>query len=133
LHFVTLGLDPRVHEAQQSGETFLEKLAMRYAVLIEKADGNYSAYVPDLPDCATTGATPEEAESEIRGAVRFHIEGLREDGLAIPESLSRAEYVEARSDDPRLHRRPVPRMPQLHAGAERHVPQMRHLRVDDGV
>lgn len=68
---------------------------MRYAVVIEKAGENYSAYVPDLPGCIATGATAKEAEHEIRTAIRFHIEGLREDGLPIPAALSLAEYVEA--------------------------------------
>jgi predicted RNase H-like HicB family nuclease len=68
---------------------------MRYAVVIEKAGENYSAYVPDLPGCVATGATVAEAESEIRAAIRFHIEGLREDGLPVPAPESRAEYVEA--------------------------------------
>lgn len=67
---------------------------MRYAVVIEKAEGNYSAYVPDLPGCIATGATAEEAEAEIREAIEFHLEGLREDGLPIPEPSSRVEYVE---------------------------------------
>jgi predicted RNase H-like HicB family nuclease len=68
---------------------------MRYAVVIEKAGDNYSAYVPDLPGCIATGSTIEETETEIRDAIRFHIEGLREDGLAVPPPVSRAEYVEA--------------------------------------
>ena len=67
----------------------------RYAVVIEKADGNYSAYVPDLPGCVATGPTVEAIEAEIRDAIRFHIEGLRADGLEIPEPTSIAEYVEA--------------------------------------
>ena len=67
---------------------------MRYAVVIEKAEGNYSAYVPDLPGCVATGATTEEAESEIRDAIEFHLEGLREDGLPIPLPASRVEYVD---------------------------------------
>jgi predicted RNase H-like HicB family nuclease len=67
---------------------------MRYAVVIEKAEGNYSAYVPDLPCCVATGATVEEVEREIREAIAFHIEGLREDGLAVPEPTSQVEYVE---------------------------------------
>ena len=67
---------------------------MRYAIVIEKAEGNYSAYVPDLPGCVATGATIEEAESEIRGAIEFHLEGLREDGLPVPEPASRVDYVE---------------------------------------
>ncbi len=53
---------------------------MRYAIVIEKAEGNYSAYVPDLPGCVATGATPEETERAIREAIEFHLEGLREDG-----------------------------------------------------
>ena len=68
---------------------------MRYAVVIENAGSNYSAYVPDLPGCIATGATIAEVEAEIREAIRFHIEGLREDGLPVPEPVSRAEYVEA--------------------------------------
>ena len=68
---------------------------MRYAVVIEKAETNYSAYVPDLPGCVATGATVREVESQIREAIRFHVEGLREDGLAIPKPTSLAEYVEA--------------------------------------
>lgn len=68
---------------------------MRYAIVIEKAEGNYSAYVPDLPGCVATGTTVEEIEKEIREAIRFHIEGLKEDGLPVPKPTSIAEYVEA--------------------------------------
>jgi predicted RNase H-like HicB family nuclease len=68
---------------------------MRYAVVIEKANGNYSAYVPDLPGCVATGATVKEAESEIREAIRFHIDGLKEDGQPVPQPTSIADYVEA--------------------------------------
>jgi predicted RNase H-like HicB family nuclease len=68
---------------------------MRYAVVIEKADGNYSAYVPDLPGCVATGASVEEVEAEIRAAIRFHIDGLEADGLEVPAPTSLAEYVEA--------------------------------------
>ena len=57
---------------------------MRYAIVIEKAEGNFSAYVPDLPGCIATGATIEEAESQIREAIAFHLEGMREDGTPIP-------------------------------------------------
>ena len=67
---------------------------MRYAIVIEKADGNYSAYVPDLPGCVAAGATFEETEALIREAIEFHLTGLREDGLPIPQPLSRVEYVE---------------------------------------
>jgi predicted RNase H-like HicB family nuclease len=68
---------------------------MRYAVVIEKAGANYSAYVPNLPGCVATGATVAETEREIAGAIRFHVNGLKEDGLPVPEARSRVEYVEA--------------------------------------
>ena len=58
---------------------------MRYAVIIERASNNYSAYVPDLPGCVATGDTIEEAGREIRTAIQFHLEGLQEDGLPILE------------------------------------------------
>jgi predicted RNase H-like HicB family nuclease len=67
---------------------------MRYAIVIEKAEENYSAYVPDLPGCIATGATLEEAEAEIREAIVFHVEGLREDGLAVPPGESTVDYVD---------------------------------------
>ncbi len=67
---------------------------MRYAIVIEKAPGNYSAYVPDLPGCIATGATLAEVEAEIRDAIVFHLEGLREDGLPVPAPESQVEYVE---------------------------------------
>ena len=67
---------------------------MRYAIVIEKAEGNYSAYVPDLPGCVATGATVAETEAEIREAIAFHLDGMREDGLAIPLPQSQVEYVE---------------------------------------
>ena len=68
---------------------------MRYAVVIEKANQNYSAYVPDLPGCIATGATVEDVEVEIGEAIRLHVEGLIEDGLPVPSATSIAEYVEA--------------------------------------
>ncbi len=68
---------------------------MRYAVVIEKAIGNYSAYVPDLPGCVATGDTVVDVEREIREAIRFHIDGLKADGLPVPAPSSIAEYVDA--------------------------------------
>lgn len=68
---------------------------MRYAVVIEKADGNYSAYVPDLPGCVATAAAVKDVENEIREAIRFHIDGLKEDGQPVPQATSIADYVEA--------------------------------------
>jgi predicted RNase H-like HicB family nuclease len=68
---------------------------MRYAVVIEQADGNYSAYVPDLPGCVATGATIAEVEREISEAVQFHLEGMREDGAPIPQPSAICQYVKA--------------------------------------
>ncbi len=68
---------------------------MRYAIVIEKAEGNYSGYVPDLPGCVATGPTVEAVEQEIREAIRFHINGLKADGLPVPKPTSIADYVEA--------------------------------------
>jgi predicted RNase H-like HicB family nuclease len=68
---------------------------MKYLVVVEKAQNNYSAYVPDLPGCVATGGTLEEVQQNIRGAIALHVEGLRADGLPIPEPQTRAEFVEA--------------------------------------
>jgi predicted RNase H-like HicB family nuclease len=67
---------------------------MRYAVVIEKAESNYSAYVPDLPGCVATGATVTQVEAEIREAIVFHVEGLRDDGLPVPIASSQVEYID---------------------------------------
>ena len=67
---------------------------MRYAIVIERAENNYSAYVPDLPGCVATGATIQETEKEIREAIELHIAGLREDGVPVPQPSSRVDYVE---------------------------------------
>jgi predicted RNase H-like HicB family nuclease len=67
---------------------------MRYAIVIEKAEGNYSAYVPDLPACVATGSTVAEVEAELREAIIFHVEGLREDGLPVPPAASQVEYID---------------------------------------
>jgi predicted RNase H-like HicB family nuclease len=66
---------------------------MQYAVVIEKADHNYAAYVPDLPGCIATGASTEETEQQIREAIALHLQGLREDGQPIPEPTSKVNYV----------------------------------------
>lgn len=67
---------------------------MRYAVVIEKAEANFAAYVPDLPGCIATGDTLQEVEKLIQEAIEFHIEGLRADGAIVPEPVSKVEYVE---------------------------------------
>lgn len=68
---------------------------MRYAMIIEKGERNYSAYLPDLPGCIATGKTVEEIRERMRQAIDLHLRGLREDDLPIPEPSSMAEYVEA--------------------------------------
>lgn len=67
---------------------------MKYAVVIEKGSKSYGAYVPDLPGCVAIGDTMEEVEHLIQEAIALHIEGLREDGLPIPEPSTRCEYIE---------------------------------------
>ena len=66
----------------------------RYAIVIEKASSNYAAYVPDLPGCVATGATVAETERLLREAIDLHLNGLREDGLPIPEPASVVEYLD---------------------------------------
>ncbi|MGA2066571.1 MAG: type II toxin-antitoxin system HicB family antitoxin [Thermoguttaceae bacterium] len=66
----------------------------RYVIVIEKAATNYGGYVPDLPGCIATGATVEETEQLLREAIALHIEGMREDGLPIPEPSSVVDYLE---------------------------------------
>jgi predicted RNase H-like HicB family nuclease len=68
---------------------------MRYAIVIEKAAENYSAYVPDLPGCVATGNSVREVEEQIGEAIRLHVEGMVEDGLPVPTPTAIAEYVEA--------------------------------------
>lgn len=68
---------------------------MRYPIVIEKAANNYSAYVPDLPGCVATGANIREINQQIKEAIAFHLEGLREEGLPIPEPTTLCKYVEA--------------------------------------
>ncbi|HAO33338.1 MAG TPA: type II toxin-antitoxin system HicB family antitoxin [Candidatus Competibacter sp.] len=67
---------------------------MRYAVVIEKSENNYAAYVPDLPGCVATGKTIQEIEPEIQEAIQFHLRGMREDGLSIPAPSSQVKYIE---------------------------------------
>ena len=67
---------------------------MRYAIVIENAGGNFSAYAPDLPGCVATGSTLAEVGQNIREAIAFHIEGMRSDGVPLPQPSSRMDYVE---------------------------------------
>lgn len=64
-----------------------------YLVVIERAEGNYAVYSPDLSGCVATGATKEEALQNMRGAIALHIDGLREDGLPIPPPSTSADYI----------------------------------------
>jgi predicted RNase H-like HicB family nuclease len=66
----------------------------KYAIVVERAERNYAAYVPDLPGCVATGATVEEVEQLLREAIALHIEGLRENGLPVPAPSSVVDYVE---------------------------------------
>jgi predicted RNase H-like HicB family nuclease len=71
----------------------LEMSVHRFLIVVEEAGQNHSAYSPDLPGCVATGATREEAETNMYEAIQLHIEGLREDGLPIPSSTAIAEYI----------------------------------------
>lgn len=68
---------------------------MRYAMIIEPGEQNYSAYLPDLPGCVATGKTIDELRKHMAEAIELHLQGLREDGLPIPLPTSLADYVEA--------------------------------------
>jgi predicted RNase H-like HicB family nuclease len=68
---------------------------MRYLMIIEPGERNYSAYLPDLPGCIATGESIEEVRERMREAIELHLEGMREDGLPIPPPTSLVEYVEA--------------------------------------
>jgi predicted RNase H-like HicB family nuclease len=65
----------------------------RFLIVIEKANGNYSAYCPDLPGCVATGKTREETERNMHAAVEMHVQGMLEDKMPIPESVTLAEYI----------------------------------------
>ena len=67
---------------------------MRYAIVIENAGANFSAYVPDLPGCVAVGESLAEVERQIREAIELHLEGMREDGSPIPPPSSKVDYVE---------------------------------------
>jgi predicted RNase H-like HicB family nuclease len=71
-----------------------EKKVIRYPIIIEKAQNNYSAYSPDLPGCVATGATIDETLARMKEAIQFHIEGLKKEGFAVPEPSSEITYIE---------------------------------------
>jgi predicted RNase H-like HicB family nuclease len=65
----------------------------QYLVVIEQANGNLSAYSPDLPGCVATGRDVDDVRRNMAEAIRFHLDGLRQDGLPIPEPSARGEYI----------------------------------------
>ena len=65
----------------------------RFLIVIEKANGNYSAYAPDLPGCVATGRTPDAVKRRMDAAIAMHVAGLQEDGLPVPEPTTQADYV----------------------------------------
>jgi predicted RNase H-like HicB family nuclease len=67
----------------------------KYLIVIEKTPNHLSAFSPDLPGCVVTGETQAEVEERMRDAIRMHLDGMREDGLPIPEPSSIAESIEA--------------------------------------
>jgi len=67
---------------------------MRYAIIIEGEPGQYSAYVPDLPGCVAAGETIYDITHDMAEAIQMHIDGMKEDGLPIPEPMTQVEYVE---------------------------------------
>ena len=65
----------------------------RFLIVIEKANGNYSAYSPDVPGCVATGKNKDQAARNMHEAIELHIRGLKEDHLPIPKSRASAEYI----------------------------------------
>ncbi len=90
----TLSEDPEKHLDSSRIEE-IEFHIMRYVMIIEPGERNYSAYLPDLPGCVATGKTIEEVRQRMREAIELQLEGMREDGLPIPQPTSLADYVEA--------------------------------------
>jgi predicted RNase H-like HicB family nuclease len=72
----------------------MEGRALKYAVVVERGETSFGAYVPDLPGCIAAANTKEEVLKLIHEAIEFHVEGLREDGQPVPEPSSSIEYVE---------------------------------------
>ncbi|MCZ7556086.1 MAG: type II toxin-antitoxin system HicB family antitoxin [Bacteroidia bacterium] len=66
----------------------------KYLIVVEKTESGYSAFAPDIPGCASTGKTKTEVEKNIQAAIAFHLEGLREEGFAIPEPSSYSSYIQ---------------------------------------
>jgi predicted RNase H-like HicB family nuclease len=65
----------------------------RFLIVIEKANGNYSAYCPDLPGCIATGKTLDQVKQRMTEAMKLHLKGMREDNIPLPVIKSQAEYI----------------------------------------
>ena len=79
---------------QARDETRARYEAMKYLIVIERTATGYSAYSPDLPGCIATGSTRDEVEREMKGAIALHLDGLKAEGMAIPQPSSSSSYVE---------------------------------------
>ncbi len=78
---------------QAGADKGVQTMTRRYLIVVERADGNYSAYSPDIPGCVAVGDTPEEVILNMREAILFHVQGLIEDRLPVPEPRATAEYL----------------------------------------
>jgi predicted RNase H-like HicB family nuclease/predicted RNA binding protein YcfA (HicA-like mRNA interferase family) len=81
---------PGIEQHSQTGRTEV----MKYLIVIEQAGTGFSAYSPDLPGCVATGSTRDEVEREMKDAIAFHLDGLKAEGMAIPQPSSSSSYVE---------------------------------------
>jgi predicted RNase H-like HicB family nuclease len=80
----------------------------KYAIVVERAERNYAAYVPDLPGCVATGVTVEETERHLREAIELHVAGMREDGLEVPDPSSVVDYLKIAAEPIATAGRPPP-------------------------
>lgn len=79
---------------EQYSQASWSQIMKKYLIIVEKTDTGYSAFSPDVPGCGSVGDTKEEVERNIQEAIEFHLEGLREEGYAIPEPSSYSSYVD---------------------------------------
>jgi predicted RNase H-like HicB family nuclease len=81
-------------DTEQYSEASRSQIMKKYLIIVEKTNTGYSAFSPDIPGCGSVGDTKEEVERNIQEAIEFHLEGLREEGYAIPEPSSYSSYVD---------------------------------------
>ena len=67
---------------------------MKYLIVVEKTETGFSAYSPDILGCVATGATKEETEANMKEAIAFHVEGLKEEGFPVPQPSAKSAYIE---------------------------------------